>query len=406
MKIGQSGINLIKQFEGCILEAYKCPAGVWTIGYGHTAGVTQGQKITQAQADAFLVEDLAKFEKKVEKYSKYSWRQNEFDALVSFAYNVGSIDQLTANGARSRQVIAEKMLLYNKSKGVVLPGLTRRREAERKLFLQKKNETDSGMGSIKGGTTIMVGSARIDENGRISGGSAGDQKQTASANDVTGEVSMQAMYMHSKGWYILRPKDASHAGLIASKMIQACNNANIGYDQGNRLGVITYGIGTDTKTECDCSSLVRACIKEATGKDPGNFSTANEAAILESTGLFEKRQAYVSQTKTPIYNGDILVTKTKGHTVIVTNGNPRTAQNFETGSNDISSSGIKVGDIVCYFGNIHYTNSYVSGKRCSCKGGKAKVTQISKGNPHPYHLVSAERGCTVYGWVDANKVSK
>lgn len=135
MKTGQAGINLIKQFESCLLEAYKCPAGVWTIGYGHTAGVQSGQKITQAQADAFLVEDLAKFEKKVEKYSRYSWRQNEFDAMVSFAYNVGSIDQLTANGTRSRATIAEKMLLYNKANGKVLNGLIRRREAERKLFL-------------------------------------------------------------------------------------------------------------------------------------------------------------------------------------------------------------------------------------------------------------------------------
>lgn len=405
MKTGQDGINLIKQFEGCRLEAYKCPAGVWTIGYGHTAGVIPGQKITQAQADAFLIEDLHNFEKKVDKYSRYGWRQNEFDAMVSFAYNVGNIDRLTANGTRSKDVIADKMLLYNKDGGKVLTGLIRRGEAERKLFLQEKSGTDGNKDAIKDLTTIMVGSARIDENGRISGGNAGDQKQTAS-NDVTGEVSMQTMYMHSKGWYILRPLDANHAGLIASKMIQACNNANIGYDQGNRLGVITYGIGTATKTECDCSSLVRACVKEATGKDPGNFSTANEAAFLESTGLFEKRQAYISQAKTPVYNGDVLVTKTKGHTVIVTNGNPRVDQNPEISSNSISSSGIKVGDIVSYSGNIHYTNSYASGKSHPCKGGKAKVTQISKDKPHPYHLVSAEKRCTVHGWVDASRVFK
>ncbi len=179
--------------------------------------------------------------------------------------------------------------------------------------------------------TIMVGSARIDENGRASGGAAGDQKQTSAVNDTVGEVSVQKMYVHSKGWYILRPKNPDHAGLIACKMIQACNNANIGYDQGNRLGVITYGIGTKTRTECDCSSLVRACVKEATGKDPGNFTTANEASMLEATGLFEKRQAYVSQSNTPVFNGDVLVTKTKGHTVIVTNGNPRIVQSSGEG---------------------------------------------------------------------------
>lgn len=136
MKTGQAGINLIKQFEGCRLEAYKCPAGRWTIGYGHTANVKQGDKISQTQADAFLKADLEKYEKCVEKYNnKYSWSQDEFDALVSFAYNLGSIDQLVANGTRDRATIAEKMLLYNKAAGKVLAGLTKRREAERSLFL-------------------------------------------------------------------------------------------------------------------------------------------------------------------------------------------------------------------------------------------------------------------------------
>lgn len=135
MKVSNDGISLIKQFEGCRLTAYKCPAGVWTIGYGHTAGVTEGMKISQVQAELFLLDDLQKYAEKVNKYdSKYSWKQNEFDALVSFCYNVGSIDQLTANGTRSRQVIAEKMLLYNKGGGKVLAGLVRRRKAECDLF--------------------------------------------------------------------------------------------------------------------------------------------------------------------------------------------------------------------------------------------------------------------------------
>lgn len=137
LKTGQAGLNLIKQFEGCRLTAYKCPAGVWTIGYGHTAGVKAGQTITQAQADKMLVEDVERFEKNVNKYyDKYRWNQNEFDALVSFAFNLGSIDQLTAGGTRSREVIAEKMLQYNKAAGKVLAGLTRRRQAEKELFLK------------------------------------------------------------------------------------------------------------------------------------------------------------------------------------------------------------------------------------------------------------------------------
>lgn len=136
LKTGQAGLAIIKQFEGCRLKAYKCPAGVWTIGYGHTGGVVSGQSITQTQADALLAADLEKFEKKVEKYNdKYRFSQKEFDALVSFAFNLGSIDQLTAGGTRSRAVIADKMLLYNKAGGNVLEGLTRRRKAERELFL-------------------------------------------------------------------------------------------------------------------------------------------------------------------------------------------------------------------------------------------------------------------------------
>lgn len=137
LKTGQAGLNLIKQFEGCRLTAYKCPAGVLTIGYGHTAGVKAGQTITQAQADKMLVEDVERFERNVNKYyDKYRWNQNEFDALVSFAFNLGSIDQLTAGGTRSREVIAQKMLQYNKAAGKVLAGLTRRRQAEKELFLK------------------------------------------------------------------------------------------------------------------------------------------------------------------------------------------------------------------------------------------------------------------------------
>ena len=135
MKISTTGLNLIKSFEGCRLTAYKCPAGVWTIGYGHTGGVRSGQKITQAKADAYLKADLAKFEKHVMSYNKkYNWNQNEFDALVSFAYNIGSITQLTANGTRTKKQISEKILAYDKAAGKTLAGLTRRRQAEKVLF--------------------------------------------------------------------------------------------------------------------------------------------------------------------------------------------------------------------------------------------------------------------------------
>lgn len=145
MQTGQAGIDLIKQHEGCRLTAYKCPAGVWTIGYGHTGSdVKEGLTITPVKAEQLLKADLAKFEKHVQNFdSKYHWNQNEFDALVSFAFNVGSINQLTANKTRTKAQIAQAMLLYNKANGKVLPGLTKRRQAERQLFLTPVQEVKS-----------------------------------------------------------------------------------------------------------------------------------------------------------------------------------------------------------------------------------------------------------------------
>ena len=143
MKTSQTGIDLIKKFEGCRLKAYKCAADVWTIGYGHTKGVEPYEIITLAEAEKLLKEDLEKYERNVEKYHfKYGWNQNEFDALVSFAFNLGSIDKLVAGGTRNRATIAEKMLTYNKiSSGKVLAGLTKRRQAERELFLKPMKQT-------------------------------------------------------------------------------------------------------------------------------------------------------------------------------------------------------------------------------------------------------------------------
>lgn len=147
MTISNKGIALIGRFEGCRLTAYKCPAGVWTIGYGHTGAVDskpigKGLKITKDKATELLRSDCARFEAHVSKYVGYQWTQNEFDALVSFAYNVGNINGLTASGKRSRAEIAGAMLRYNKAGGKVLAGLTRRRQEERALFLTDCETTE------------------------------------------------------------------------------------------------------------------------------------------------------------------------------------------------------------------------------------------------------------------------
>lgn len=137
-KISQNGLNLIMQFEGCRLRAYQCSAGVWTIGYGHTAGVRQGQTITQAQAEEYLKQDCKKFENYVNNKSYVSiteqLNQNQFDALVSFAYNCGQGNLKTLCTGRSTAQIAATLPKYNKAAGKVLSGLVRRRAAEQKLF--------------------------------------------------------------------------------------------------------------------------------------------------------------------------------------------------------------------------------------------------------------------------------
>lgn len=140
-QISINGLNLIKSFEGCRLKAYK-PVKTekyYTIGYGHYgADVGQNMIITQYQAELFLLKDIARFCAAVNKYDHiYHWSQNEFDALVSFAFNIGNIDQLTAKGTRTKAVIADKILAYNKSGKKVLPGLVRRRMAERNLFVKR-----------------------------------------------------------------------------------------------------------------------------------------------------------------------------------------------------------------------------------------------------------------------------
>lgn len=139
MKTSNKGIELIKSFEGCHLTSYQCPSGVWTIGYGHTAGVCKGMSITQAKADEYLKADLAKFEKYVIN-TGLKLNQNQFDALVSFTYNCGNGNLKKLINGRSLEQIGDAMLLYNKSRGKVLSGLVRRRQSERALFLAEVEE--------------------------------------------------------------------------------------------------------------------------------------------------------------------------------------------------------------------------------------------------------------------------
>lgn len=144
MKISSKGLKLIKEFEGCRLTAYQDSVGVWTIGYGTTNAdksitgveIRKGLTITQTVAENWLKLSInEKYAANVMKYdSAYHWNQNQFDALCSFAYNIGSIDQLTQNGKRTIKEISEKIIAYDKAGGKALAGLTRRRKAEKELF--------------------------------------------------------------------------------------------------------------------------------------------------------------------------------------------------------------------------------------------------------------------------------
>ena len=141
MEISKKGLDLIKSFEGCKLVGYLCPAGIPTIGYGHTGkGVTVGMKITKAQAEQLLVFDLEKFEKSVNNAVKVKLTQCQFDALVSFTYNVGAgnlVKSTLLKKVNAKDFIgaSNEFKKWNKGGGKVLAGLTRRREAEKKLFM-------------------------------------------------------------------------------------------------------------------------------------------------------------------------------------------------------------------------------------------------------------------------------
>ena len=133
------GLSLIKKFEGCELEAYQCSAGVWTIGYGHTKGVTPSDSISQEEAEQMLVDELHEYESYVNEYVTVALSQNQFDALVSWVYNLGPANlkastMLKVLNDGKYEEVPYQMKRWNKAGGKVLDGLVRRREAEALLY--------------------------------------------------------------------------------------------------------------------------------------------------------------------------------------------------------------------------------------------------------------------------------
>ena len=142
MNVSQNCVELIKHFEGFEDTAYLCPANVWTIGYGRTRNVKEGDRITEPQAERDLLEELEEFKHQVLHSVKVELTQNELDALTSWTYNLGvgnlnSSTLLKKLNAGSKDEVPAEMLRWNKAGGEVLAGLTKRREAEAELWAKE-----------------------------------------------------------------------------------------------------------------------------------------------------------------------------------------------------------------------------------------------------------------------------
>lgn len=140
MKTSVEGLALIKKFEGLELEAYKCAAGVWTIGYGHTKDVQEGDVWSESHADHMLEVELEEFEGYINDNVTVALSQNQFDALVSWVYNLGPANlkastMLKVLNSGDYEGVPAQIKRWNKAGGKVLKGLIRRREAEALLFI-------------------------------------------------------------------------------------------------------------------------------------------------------------------------------------------------------------------------------------------------------------------------------
>jgi len=143
MNISQEGLSLIKKFEGCELKAYKCAAGVLTIGYGSTKGVKEGDAITQEEADKLLLHEMEEYEGYINDMVNVDLEQNQFDAMVSWVFNLGPANLkastlLKVLNAKDYEGVPAQIKRWNKAGGKVLQGLIRRREAESLLFAGKE----------------------------------------------------------------------------------------------------------------------------------------------------------------------------------------------------------------------------------------------------------------------------
>lgn len=199
MQVNQKGLELIKEFEGFRAKAYKCSAGVWTVGYGHTSAagaplVGSMTKVTLAQGEEILRRDLATFEQAVSAAVKVELTSNQFSALVSFCFNVGpgafrGSSVLKAVNAKQFSEVPRRLALWNKAGGKVLPGLVRRRAAEAALFLEAEQKRSSAKTTEAAEAREMPdvphGKNAIESTTNIAAGAAGVAGSVAAVSDIS-----------------------------------------------------------------------------------------------------------------------------------------------------------------------------------------------------------------------------
>lgn len=192
MQLTHAGLELIKAHEGLWLKAYKCPSGVWTIGYGHTSAagglqVQEGTVITKEGAEHLLKSDLSKYENAVKNSVKVKLTDNQFSALVSFCYNVGETNLRKSSVLKvinegRFDLVPSKLALWNKGNGKVLPGLVRRRAEEAALFMP--NRVDD---SVEPDTVVKVaaGKPALSSTTNIAAGAVGVAGVTSTIAQVS-----------------------------------------------------------------------------------------------------------------------------------------------------------------------------------------------------------------------------
>lgn len=246
---------------------------------------------------------------------------------------------------------------------------------------------------------VRIGSARRDESGKLVGGKAGDQDGV--------EVSTQQWYLHKKGWVVIRPKKREDGIKIAEAMQKACTNRQIGYDQKQRLTLYNevkdkgFDPSKTTKdVETDCSGLVRVCCAYA-GIKVGDFYTGNEVGVLKASGKFEVLTAD-KYTKSSDYlmKGDILVTKVKGHTVVVLDDGAKI-------SAVVKSNTTNVDETITY---VNYIGKVTASSLNIRKGCGTNYVAIGTYNKNDYVWVTIEKEDWCYvnkkGWVSKKYIEK